>query len=106
MRLFAKQSEFIRLRNGLVIEHRRLITPLFWFRLKSRYYEYYDFTSDYLQTPFGSIYAYGHKIRYHGWRDSKKYKVMDDDLTKILDLTNDRIKDNVIYPDKFTYKEK
>lgn len=96
------ESKFIRLKKDHIAEYRRLVTPFFYINLKPREYRHYDYKAPYLDLGFFGVFRApirtpsGEMVRYHGWKDKKDNRVIDKEIEKQLNLTNEKIEDNIL----------
>ena len=86
-------KKYERLSKGVVAEYRRLVTPFFYIRLKTRTYKYYERKSMFM---LGMMLPKGHYYHLKGWEDEKLKHVYDDKLKKRLELANDQESNNVL----------
>jgi len=89
------EKKLVRLRKGVIAEYRRLVTPFFYIRLKTREYKRYDYMSYFANLGVLGCVELPRKLRMQGWNDYKGNSVSKE-LRSTLDVINERVEDNVL----------
>lgn len=95
------EKKYLRLRKDTVAQYRRIVTPLFYIKLKTKIFKRYENKSRVLIMPWPFLSAHllpkGSEVIYKGWNDEKDNIVTDEKLKQRLELENDKVTDNVIH---------